>query len=132
MSNNIKTIKLISYGTKHGSIQADIIYSVIRFPNPYHTKRLRELTGLDQKVKDKVLNGDCRKFIDDTVDYILGILGVAKSINVYNKYSDKEVIVIAFGCFGGRHRSVVVVEELYRRLKEHNINVEKKHRDLHK
>jgi UPF0042 nucleotide-binding protein len=127
-----KTIKLISYGTKHGSIQADITYSVKRFPNPYHTKRLRELTGLDQEVKDKVLNGDCRKFIDDTVDYILGILGINKSINVYNRYGDKDVITIAFGCYGGKHRSVVVVEELYKRLKEHNIKVEKEHRDLNR
>lgn len=121
-----KKVRLISYGTKYNiELKADIYYSCKRFPNPHN--EYPNLNGLDEVVKEYVLNDECRRFIIGLLCYIL--------IKMKDKqYNDlyPQGLTIAFSCYGGKHRSVVVVEELAFRLREKGYEVGVEHRDLDK
>lgn len=70
-------------------------------PNPYNRPELRNLTGLDKPVRDYVMSSPVAQ---ELVDRII------KSVRENNTTS------VAIGCFGGRHRSVVIAEEVGRIL----------------
>jgi UPF0042 nucleotide-binding protein len=113
MGNKDKTIYLISYGDKYGTD----VGSVKHLPNPYN--KYPNKTGLDKEVQDYVL-------IPGTIRYINNIF------NYITESPKLENVSIGIGCYGGKHRSVVVVEELKRRLLEIGYKVEVIHRDLNK
>lgn len=122
--NSEKTIKIITYGINYSRKQipkTDISYNVKRFPNPF--REFPDHDGLDNIVKEWLLKYDSvERFIIEVVDYI------EKYINKSN--FEKPYMIISFSCYGGKHRSVVIAEEVVARLKEKGFKVEIEHLEL--
>jgi len=93
------TVTLISFGFKYGIPPADKIYDCRKLLNPHNTFTLRLLDGRDEKVQ-KFVAGD-PKFTE-------------LMYRVSNDIEDGKTY--AFGCHGGRHRSVAIVEMIAREL----------------
>jgi UPF0042 nucleotide-binding protein len=118
---------LTSFGYKFGiPHDTDIILDVRFLPNPYFVNELREKTGLDSEVMEFVLhNDDTRTFLDRL--YAL----LEFTLPLYEK-EGKSSLTLALGCTGGRHRSVVLVENLRQRLSMGQFRIHVKHRDIDK
>jgi RNase adapter protein RapZ len=115
---------LLSFGYKHGlPLDADLVLDVRFLPNPFWVERLRELTGLDDAVREYVTRQPLTGPFLDQVEQLLLLL-----LPAYVE-EGKSYLTIAVGCTGGRHRSVVVSEELGRRLRRHGHDVTVRHRD---
>ena len=114
-----------SFGYKNGlPLDADIVMDVRFLPNPHWDETLRPLTGHDPAVRDFVLErAQASDFLDRFDDLMRSLLPSYES-------EGKSYLTVAFGCTGGRHRSVAVAEELSRRLREHGYAVRTGHRDL--
>ena len=105
------TATLLSFGYKHGvPPESDLLFDVRFLPNPYFVPDLKGLSGLDPGVRDYVCAADtAAPFLDKTAD-LLGFL-IPRYI-----HEGKSYLTIGVGCTGGRHRSVVIVEQLRARL----------------
>ena len=121
-------ISVLSFGFKYGiPTDSDLVFDVRFLPNPYYVAELREQTGLDAGVHDFVMS--CEEstiFIDKLADLIRFLIP-------YYMEEGKNQLIISIGCTGGKHRSVTLAEELYRRLAEgkgYGIRIE--HRDIQK
>ncbi len=114
-----------SFGFKHGiPIDADLVFDVRFMPNPHWVDELRPLTGLDDAVRDHVLEvEEVSAFLDKLTD-LFELL-----IPAYRR-EGKSYLSIAIGCTGGRHRSVAIAEELGRRIREQGTPVAVTHRDI--
>ena len=100
----------------------------VRFlPNPYYIEKLRSLTGNDSPVSDYVMGFDLAHAFSDKLEDMLRFL-------IPNYISEgKTQLVIGIGCTGGKHRSVTLSNEIYRRLRgteEYGVRIE--HRDIEK
>jgi RNase adapter protein RapZ len=117
---------LTSFGYKFGiPHDADMILDVRFLPNPYFVNELRPRSGLELEVEEYVLsNLETRTFLDR----LYALLEFA--LPLYER-EGKSSLTLALGCTGGRHRSVVLVEELRKRFGE-NFPVHIKHRDIDK
>lgn len=124
--NNI-IITVMSFGFKYGIPRdSDLVYDVRFLPNPYYDLNLRPLTGNDKAVADMVSNCDeYRKFMDKLCD-------MTEFLLPYYKREGKNQIVISIGCTGGKHRSVTVANEFYRKISELPYTVRLFHRDITK
>jgi RNase adapter protein RapZ len=118
-------IAVESFGFKHGlPIDADIVMDVRFLPNPHWDETLRPLTGHDPAVRDFVLErSHASDFLDRFEALMLSLLPAYEN-------EGKSYLTVAFGCTGGRHRSVAVAEELSGRLRAHGYAVRTGHRDL--
>ena len=116
-----------SFGYKYGiPHDADMILDVRFLPNPYFVNELRPKTGLDPEVRDFVLRDqETRAYLDRL--YAL----LEFTLPLYER-EGKSSLTLALGCTGGRHRSVVLVEELQKRLGDGDFRVHIKHRDIDK
>ncbi|NIP39697.1 MAG: RNase adapter RapZ [Candidatus Dadabacteria bacterium] len=114
-----------SFGYKHGiPNDPDIMIDVRFLPNPHFNEKIKKFSGLDAKIKRFVLKGEqSRIFLDKLVDFLDFL---------FDKYilEGKSYLTVAIGCTGGKHRSVVVVEELGKKFKKLNPNIS--HRDINK
>ncbi len=120
-------ITCMSFGFKYGlPTEADLVFDVRCLPNPYYVEELRNLTGLDDPVRDFVLEKEQTKGIlprlMDLLDYM---------IPLYCN-EGKSQLVIAIGCTGGHHRSVALTQFLYNHLLEAGKHVLVNHRDINK
>lgn len=124
---NSLIINILSFGFKHGiPADADLVFDVRFLPNPFYIDELKYLTGNDRGVQDYVMGfPEAGKFLDKLTD-LLGFL-----IPNYIK-EGKYQLVVAIGCTGGKHRSVTLANELYRRLKSQDAGygVTLSHRDI--
>lgn len=105
-------ISCISFGFKHGlPPDSDLVFDVRCLPNPFYVPELREQTGLDKDVRDYVLGfvqaGELIPRLFSLIDYL---------VPLYIK-EGKSRVVIAFGCTGGKHRSVVFAELMAEHLR---------------
>ena len=102
-----------------------MLFRSVRFlPNPHWDEALRPLTGHDPAVRDFVLErAPASEFLDRFEQLLVGLLPAYEA-------EGKSYLTVAVGCTGGRHRSVAVVEELARRLREQGWVVRVGHRDL--
>jgi RNase adapter protein RapZ len=119
-------VSLESFGYKHGlPDEADIVLDARFLPNPNWVAELRPLTGLDANVKDYVLGrAEAGMFLDQAVALIRTLAPGFVS-------EQKRRLVLAIGCTGGQHRSVVLVEDLARRLRgEPALVISVSHRDI--
>jgi UPF0042 nucleotide-binding protein len=118
---------LTSFGYKFGiPHDTDIIFDVRFLPNPHFVDELRGQSGLDKAVEDYVLKDEeTRAFLDRL--YAL----LEFTLPLYER-EGKSSLTFALGCTGGRHRSVVLVEELRKRLEGGNLRIQTKHRDIDK
>jgi UPF0042 nucleotide-binding protein len=103
-------VTLVSFGFKHGlPLELNHVFDVRFLPNPYFEPRLTHLDGRDPEVAAYVLGPDGLELVRQ-VESILRF-----SLPQFQK-EGKLYVTICVGCTGGRHRSVVIVEELRRRL----------------
>jgi UPF0042 nucleotide-binding protein len=116
---------LQSFGFKHGlPLDVDMVFDCRFLPNPFWVEELRERTGLDEPVRDYVLGQDAAgPFLDRVEDLLVSLLPAYVA-------EGKSYLTVAFGCTGGRHRSVAVAAEMARRLRRHGYQPQVGHRDL--
>ncbi len=126
-SDDFMQIIVSSFGFKFGSYsEADLVFDVRCLPNPFYIKELKGHTGLENCVSDYVMKFDqSQKLYEKLVDL------VEFSIPLYIK-EGKSQLVIAFGCTGGKHRSVTFAEKLGRSLIEKGYKARLRHRDIEK
>lgn len=123
---NSLMVNIVSFGFKHGILSdADLIFDVRFLPNPYYIEELKYLTGNDRGVQDYVMSSpEAETFLDKLTD-MLNFL-----IPNYIK-EGKYQLVVGIGCTGGKHRSVTLANELYRRLKNSgSFGLSLSHRDI--
>ena len=121
-------ITVMSFGFKYGIPQdADLVFDVRFLPNPYYIEELRAKTGNEAEVRDYVMKSDKAQEFFRQLSQMMDFL-IPNYI-----LEGKNQLVVAVGCTGGKHRSVTLANELYRRLsnaKDYGIRIE--HRDLEK
>lgn len=123
---NSLMITVMSFGFKYGiPADADLVFDVRFLPNPFYIDELKHKTGEDREVQDYVMGfPEAKEFSDKLTDMIRFL------IPNYVK-EGKYQLVIAVGCTGGKHRSVTLANELYRRLKDHgDYGLTISHRDI--
>ncbi len=119
------TISSMSFGFKNGvPTDADLVFDVRFLPNPHFVPEFRALTGKDPKVA-KYVRGfpQTEEFLEKTTDLLTFLLPH------YIK-EGKSYLTVAFGCTGGQHRSVMIAEEMQKRLAEAGYRVKTAHRDM--
>jgi UPF0042 nucleotide-binding protein len=118
-------VTVMSFGFKYGTpADAEHIADVRFIPNPHWEPDLRPLTGKDEPVSDFVLAAEgARPFLDRYTDALDPVFAGYRREN-------KRYATVAFGCTGGKHRSVAMAEELGKRLTRGGVPVRVLHRDL--
>ena len=121
-------VTILSFGFKYGiPADSDLVFDVRFLPNPYYVEGLRAKTGNDKEIQDYVLQfKEAHEFLDKLEDMI--------NFLIPNYIAEgKNQLVISIGCTGGKHRSVTLANELYKRMmdkKEYGLKIE--HRDIGK
>lgn len=121
-----RRVVVVSFGFGHlpdgEPPAADMTYDVrIHFKDPHVRPELRDLTGADQAVKDAVM---ATTGIPELVD------GITASAMAYRAGPVQASVVIAVGCVGGRHRSVVIADQVAAQLRSKHVPVTVKHYDI--
>lgn len=118
-------VSCLSFGFKNGvPLDADLVFDVRFLPNPHFVPEFRKQTGLDPKVAAYVRKfAQTREFLDKVTDMMLYLLPHYVS-------EGKSYLTIAFGCTGGQHRSVMMAEDVAKRLKKAGYQVKALHRDM--
>jgi len=127
---NRLSVSLISFGFKHGApLDVDMLLDVRFLPNPHYDPELRLLTGHDEPVRDAVLGQD------DTKQFLARLRDLLAFLVPRYAAEGKTYFTLGIGCTGGRHRSVAIVEDLARHLREEGaegpeVDLFVRHRDL--
>ncbi len=124
---NSMIISVMSFGFKYGiPPEADLVFDVRFLPNPFYIPEMRNFTGKDKIVSDFVLKSEeAKKFSEKLCDMIEFLIPNYKN-------EGKTRLVIAFGCTGGKHRSVTFAVMLYNYLTEKGYSTLSSHRDIDK
>ncbi|TME31297.1 MAG: RNase adapter RapZ [Chloroflexi bacterium] len=120
------SVEVITSGFKFGiPLEADLVFDVRFLTNPYWIPDLKRLSGLEAPVRDYVLGQpEARRFLELVMELLELTLPAYRA-------EGKSRLVIALGCTGGYHRSIVLAEELARRLEqETEASVNVFHREL--
>ncbi len=118
-------ITILSFGFKHGlPLESDLVIDVRFIQNPYYNPELKNLDGKDARVRQFVLNTHEAKAFLEKYFSLLEYL-----IPLYEK-EGKLNLTLAVGCTGGRHRSVVIAEEIFAYLKGLGRATTLSHRDI--
>ncbi len=120
-------IKVMSFGYKYGvSTEADLVFDVRCLPNPFYIPELKTHTGCESCVRDYVMqfpqSMELFAKINDLLEFLLPLY-ISEG---------KSQLVIAFGCTGGKHRSITFAELMGDALREKGYRVHKMHRDIAK
>ena len=120
-------IKVMSFGFKYGSPnEADLLFDVRCLPNPFYIPELKYHTGQDKEVSDYVMSfkqsEELLSKLEDLIDYLIPLY-ISEG---------KSQLVIAFGCTGGKHRSVTFAEKMYEYIFKNHFKVRIAHRDISK
>jgi RNase adapter protein RapZ len=118
-------VSSISFGYKNGvPLEADLVFDVRFLPNPHFIPEFRNLTGRHPKVIGYVGHfPQTREFLDRVTDLLLFLLP-------HYIQEGKSYLTVAFGCTGGQHRSVMIAEEIRKRLAKQGYRVKTAHRDM--
>jgi RNase adaptor protein for sRNA GlmZ degradation len=118
-------VTVISFGYGHGAApEAHAVYDVRHhFKDPHVNPALRHMTGIDRPVIDAVLG---TPGIGELID------SIANTAEAFLGGPRQGHLVIAVGCVGGRHRSVVVANAVARRLRDSGVSVTLHDRDRHR
>jgi RNase adapter protein RapZ len=118
-------VNVVSFGYKHGlPLDVDLVFDCRFLPNPHWVDELRPLTGEDRAVRDYVLSQPKTRDFLDELDRLLEL-----TLPGY-EHEGKAYLSIGVGCTGGRHRSVVVADQLAERLRRHGYPASVHHRDV--
>lgn len=124
---NNMIINLISFGYKYGvSADFDFVFDVRFIPNPFYVEELKKLNGTNKKLANYLDQFDIIKDFEDRVYDLI------KSLLPSYEKEGKNIITIAFGCTGGQHRSVYMVEKMYEKMKDDDYILIKRHREKDK
>ena len=116
---------VISFGYKFGlPIDADVVLDVRFLPNPHWVEGLRDQTGLDEPVKDYVLSQDA------TGDFMARVKDLFAMLLPAFQKDSRHFLTVAVGCTGGRHRSVVLSEEIAEFIRDKGFKAKAIHRDV--
>ncbi|MGZ0711000.1 RNase adapter RapZ (plasmid) [Coraliomargarita sp. W4R53] len=120
------TVTILSFGFKYGlPPDADLVADMRFLPNPFWTESLRSLTGQDEAVREFVLAQT------GAVEFISAYSQALRPVIDGYQRENKRHSVVAIGCTGGKHRSVVMARELASRLADvPEVTVRVKDRDL--
>ena len=117
-------VSCVSFGFKHGVPQdADLVFDVRFLPNPHFVPEFRPLTGRDPKVARYI-----RSF-PQSREFIARISKLLVYLLPHYIREGKSYLTISFGCTGGQHRSVMIAEEVSKRLRQAGYRVKVLHRD---
>lgn len=126
-TKNLESIKIqcISFGFKYGApSDADLVFDVRCLPNPFYIPELKPLTGKTKEIQEFVMNSpdsvELFNKINDLIEFLMPL---------YLK-EGKSHLVIAFGCTGGKHRSVTFAELLCKELTNKGFSSLAMHRDI--
>lgn len=117
------TVNVMSFGFKYGiPLDADLVFDVRCFQNPFYIDELKDKTGNDKEVRDYVMSTqsavDFMKKLEDMIQFL---------IPLYIE-EGKNNLTISIGCTGGKHRSVTMTNMLADAIKDYSVNVI--HRDI--
>lgn len=120
-------IHIMAFGFKYGMpVDADLVFDVRCFPNPFYIEELKHKTGNDKEVQDYVMSfPTAQEFIKKLCDMMEFL------VPLYDE-EGKVSLTIAIGCTGGKHRSVTMVNLLADYLRELNYKVDINCRDIDK
>jgi UPF0042 nucleotide-binding protein len=122
--NDRLLVSCLSFGFKNGvPLDADMVFDVRFLPNPHFVPEFRRLTGLDPKVAAYV-----RKF-PQTKEFLARVTELMLYLLPHYVEEGKSYLTVAFGCTGGQHRSVMMVEEIAAKLQRAGYQVKALHRD---
>jgi UPF0042 nucleotide-binding protein len=120
-------IHCVSFGFKYGlPAESDLVFDVRCLPNPYYVEELKNLTGLDEPVRNYVMKWD------QTQGFISRMVNLIDYMIPLYCNEGKSQLVIAIGCTGGHHRSVALAQLLYNHLLENGKRTSVNHRDIQK
>jgi RNase adapter protein RapZ len=118
-------VSCLSFGFKNGvPLDADMVFDVRFLPNPHFVPEFRKLTGQDPKVAAFV-----RKF-PQTKEFLTKVTDLMLYLLPHYVQEGKSYLTVAFGCTGGQHRSVMMAEEMSKRLQKVGYQVKAVHRDM--
>ena len=128
-SDETTTVKVqtsvVSFGYKHGlPLDVDLVFDCRFLPNPHWVESLRPLTGLDTAVRDYVLAQPVTGEFLAELDRMLALL-----LPAFER-EGKAYLSIGVGCTGGRHRSVVMAEQVALILGRRGFPARVRHRDV--
>lgn len=117
------SINVMSFGFKYGiPLDADLVFDVRCFANPFYVEELKNKTGNDKEVQDYVMNSESAKgFMDRLCDMIKYMMPLYIE-------EGKSSLTVTIGCTGGKHRSVTMANLLAKSLDGYNVNII--HRDI--
>ena len=118
-------VSCLSFGFKNGvPLDADMVFDVRFLPNPHFVPEFRKKTGLDPRVAAYVRGfPQSKEFLTRVTEMMLYLLP-------HYVEEGKSYLTVAFGCTGGQHRSVMMAEEVKKRLAKAGYRVKALHRDM--
>ena len=117
-------ISVVSFSYRKGlPREADLVFDVRFLANPHYDARLRPMTGIDQPVQNYIdADPKFRKLLQNLEDFLVPLLPAYQ-------LEGKSYLTIAFGCTGGRHRSIATAELFAERLNQAGWPAMVRHRD---
>ena len=120
-------VSLVSFGYKFGvPSDADLMFDVRFLPNPHFVPGLRRYTGRDSKVRRYIQS------FPQTGEFLRRMEGLLTYLIPHYIEEGKSYLTIAFGCTGGRHRSVMMAEWMKKALARRGSATRVVHRDIDK
>jgi UPF0042 nucleotide-binding protein len=120
-------VSCVSFGFRHGvPEEADLVFDVRFLPNPHFVPAFRPLTGRDPRVAKYIRSfPQTKEFINRISDLLVYLLP-------HYIHEGKSYLTIGFGCTGGQHRSVMIAEDVGKRLHDAGYRIKVGHRDMPK
>jgi len=118
-------VSCLSFGFKNGvPLDADMVFDVRFLPNPHFVPEFRKKTGQDPKVAAYI------RGFPQTVEFLDRVTELMLYLLPHYVDEGKSYLTVAFGCTGGQHRSVMMAEEIGKRLTKAGYEVKAVHRDM--
>jgi UPF0042 nucleotide-binding protein len=120
-------VSVVSFGYRYGvPADADLVFDVRFLPNPHFVPRFRPFSGRDPRVA-RYIRG-----FPQTGEFLQRLEKMLAYLLPHYIREGKSYLTIAFGCTGGRHRSVMMAEAIYRALARRGYTTKVLHRDIEK
>ena len=120
-------VSLVSFGYKFGvPTDADLMFDVRFLPNPHFVQKLRRYTGKDAKVRRYIQS------FPQTGEFLRRMYSLLAYLIPHYIEEGKSYLTIAFGCTGGKHRSVMMAEWMKHALEKKGFQARVVHRDINK
>ena len=120
-------LRVVSFGFKEGiPSDADLVFDVRCLPNPYYVDELKTHTGLEECVQNYVMG------FEESKEFFRRVTEMLTYLLPYDRKEGKSELVVAFGCTGGKHRSVCFAEKFAEHMRKEGCRVLVSHAELDK